>query len=380
MQEVMHLEGFKDMILNRISIVNFKNIKAADLELSPKMNCFIGLNGAGKTNFLDAVYYLSFCHGVSGSPDSQLIKHDEDFFMLEGNYDSSDEVQDVISCAMKKGRKKHFKRNGKDYRKLSQHIGLIPLILISPSDISLVIGGGEERRKFMDVAISQYDHTYLSALMRYDKALQQRNALLRGEAEPDATLLDVLEDEMARQGNILFDKRDNFIERLIPVFQEIYQDISDCQEEISLKYVSHAREGDLLEILRSGRMRDRAVGHSLHGAHRDDLEMLIGGYPLKREGSQGQLKSFVLSLKLAQFDFLRQKSDGIMPLLLLDDIFDKLDVCRVERIVRLVSGRHFGQIFITDTNRDHLDGILRQGDGDYRIFLVDNGNIVEKSE
>jgi DNA replication and repair protein RecF len=376
----MHLEGFKDMILNRISIVNFKNIKAADLELSPKMNCFIGLNGAGKTNFLDAVYYLSFCHGVSGSPDSQLIKHDEDFFMLEGNYDSSDEVQDVISCAMKKGRKKHFKRNGKDYRKLSQHIGLIPLILISPSDISLVIGGGEERRKFMDVAISQYDHTYLSALMRYDKALQQRNALLRGEAEPDATLLDVLEDEMARQGNILFDKRDNFIERLIPVFQEIYQDISDCQEEISLKYVSHAREGDLLEILRSGRMRDRAVGHSLHGAHRDDLEMLIGGYPLKREGSQGQLKSFVLSLKLAQFDFLRQKSDGIMPLLLLDDIFDKLDVCRVERIVRLVSGRHFGQIFITDTNRDHLDGILRQGDGDYRIFLVDNGNIVEKSE
>ncbi len=376
----MHLEGFKDMILNRISIVNFKNIKAADLELSPKMNCFIGLNGAGKTNFLDAVYYLSFCHGVSGSPDSQLIKHDEDFFMLEGNYDSSDEVKDVISCAMKKGRKKHFKRNGKDYRKLSQHIGLIPLILISPSDISLVIGGGEERRKFMDVAISQYDHTYLSALMRYDKALQQRNALLRGEAEPDATLLDVLEDEMARQGNILFDKRDNFIERLIPVFQEIYQDISDCQEEISLKYVSHAREGDLLEILRSGRMRDRAVGHSLHGAHRDDLEMLIGGYPLKREGSQGQLKSFVLSLKLAQFDFLRQKSDGIMPLLLLDDIFDKLDVCRVERIVRLVSGRHFGQIFITDTNRDHLDGILRQGDGDYRIFLVDNGNIVEKSE
>ena len=376
----MHLEGFKDMILNRISIVNFKNIKAADLELSPKMNCFIGLNGAGKTNFLDAVYYLSFCHGVSGSPDSQLIKHDEDFFMLEGNYDSSDEVKDVISCAMKKGRKKHFKRNGKDYRKLSQHIGLIPLILISPSDISLVIGGGEERRKFMDVAISQYDHTYLSALMRYDKALQQRNALLRGEAEPDATLLDVLEDEMARQGNILFDKRDNFIERLIPVFQEIYQDISDCQEEISLKYVSHAREGDLLEILRSGRMRDRAVGHSLHGAHRDDLEMLIGGYPLKREGSQGQLKSFVLSLKLAQFDFLRQKSDGIMPLLLLDDIFDKLDVCRVERIVRLVSGRHFGQIFITDTNRDHLDGILRQGDGDYRIFLVDNGNIVEKNE
>jgi DNA replication and repair protein RecF len=376
----MYLEGFKDMILNRISIVNFKNIKTADLELSPKMNCFLGLNGAGKTNFLDAVYYLSFCHGVSGSPDSQLILHGEDFFMLEGYYGSSDETQNVISCAMRKGRKKHFKRDGKDYRKLSQHIGLIPLILISPSDISLVIGGGEERRKFMDVAISQYDHTYLNALMRYDKALLQRNVLLRGEAEPDATLLDVLENEMALQGNILFAKRNDFIQRLIPVFQEIYQDISDQQEEISLRYVSHAIGGNLLEIIRSGRTRDRAVGHSLHGAHRDDLEMLIGGYPLKREGSQGQLKSFVLSLKLAQFDFLRQRSNGSMPLLLLDDIFDKLDVCRVERIVHLVSGQHFGQIFITDTNRDHLDGILKQGDGNYRIFLVNNGKIIEKGE
>lgn len=363
------------MTLNRISIVNFKNIAAVDLDLSPKMNCFIGLNGAGKTNFLDAVYYLSFCHSISGTPDVQLVEHDKDFFMIEGKYGSDDDAQEVISCSVKKGHKKHFKRNGKDYKRLSQHIGLIPLILISPSDISFVIGGGEERRKFMDVAISQYDHTYLDALLRYNKALQQRNASLKGESEPDAMLMDILEEEMAQQGNILFEKRQDFIQALIPVFQRIYCDISNQQEEVSLRYLSHASEGNLLELLRSGRDKDRIVGHSLHGIHRDDLEMLIGGYPLKREGSQGQLKSFVLSLKLAQFDFLRHRTNESMPLLLLDDIFDKLDAFRVKKIVQLVSGNHFGQIFITDTNRDHLDSILRQVDGDYRIFSVKDGEI-----
>ncbi|MCH3994055.1 MAG: DNA replication/repair protein RecF [Prevotella sp.] len=366
------------MTLNRISIVNFKNIAAVDLDLSPKMNCFIGLNGAGKTNFLDAVYYLSFCHSISGTPDVQLVEHDKDFFMIEGKYGSDDDAHEVISCSVKKGHKKHFKRNGKDYKRLSQHIGLIPLILISPSDISFVIGGGEERRKFMDVAISQYDHTYLDALLRYNKALQQRNASLKGESEPDAMLMDILEEEMAQQGNILFEKRQDFIQALIPVFQRIYCDISNQQEEVSLRYLSHASEGNLLELLRSGRDKDRIVGHSLHGIHRDDLEMLIGGYPLKREGSQGQLKSFVLSLKLAQFDFLRHRTNESMPLLLLDDIFDKLDAFRVKKIVQLVSGNHFGQIFITDTNRDHLDSILRQVDGDYRIFSVKDGEISER--
>jgi DNA replication and repair protein RecF len=208
--------------------------------------------------------------------------------------------------------------------------------------------------------------------------LQQRNASLKGESEPDAMLMDILEEEMAQQGNILFEKRQNFIQALIPVFQRIYCDISNQQEEVSLRYLSHASEGNLLELLRSGRDKDRIVGHSLHGIHRDDLEMLIGGYPLKREGSQGQLKSFVLSLKLAQFDFLRHRTNESMPLLLLDDIFDKLDAFRVKKIVQLVSGNHFGQIFITDTNRDHLDSILRQVDGDYRIFSVKDGEISER--
>lgn len=361
------------MILKNISIINFKNIKSVNLDLSSKINCLIGHNGVGKTNFLDAIYYLSFCRSAYNPIDSQVITHDENFFMLEGNY--LNDLGDVenIYCGMKRGTKKHFKRNKKEYKKLSQHIGLIPLIFVSPSDISLIEGGSEERRRLMDVVISQYDHSYMEILVNYNKALQQRNALLKMEEEPDAALLDIWEQEMARNGEILYQKRNAFVEELIPVFQRIYQQISGNHELVKLRYVSHCQRGPLLEVIQRDRFKDRAVGYSLHGVHRDDLEMLIGDYQMKREGSQGQNKTFVLALKLAQFDFLRRTSSNTTPLLLLDDIFDKLDAQRVEAIVQLVSSENFGQIFITDTNRDHLDKILSKSDGDYKIFNVDAG-------
>lgn len=361
------------MILKNISIINFKNIKSVNLDLSSKINCLIGHNGVGKTNFLDAIYYLSFCRSAYNPIDSQVITHDENFFMLEGNY--LNDLGDVenIYCGMKRGTKKHFKRNKKEYKKLSQHIGLIPLIFVSPSDISLIEGGSEERRRLMDVVISQYDHSYMEVLANYNKALQQRNALLKMEEEPDAALLDIWEQEMARNGEILYQKRNAFVEELIPVFQRIYQQISGNHELVKLRYVSHCQRGPLLEVIQRDRFKDRAVGYSLHGVHRDDLEMLIGDYQMKREGSQGQNKTFVLALKLAQFDFLRRTSSSTTPLLLLDDIFDKLDAQRVEAIVQLVSTENFGQIFITDTNRDHLDKILSKSDGDYKIFNVDAG-------
>lgn len=361
------------MILKNISIINFKNIKSVNLDLSSKINCLIGHNGVGKTNFLDAIYYLSFCRSAYNPIDSQVITHDENFFMLEGNY--LNDLGDVenIYCGMKRGTKKHFKRNKKEYKKLSQHIGLIPLIFVSPSDISLIEGGSEERRRLMDVVISQYDHSYMEVLANYNKALQQRNALLKMEEEPDAALLDIWEQEMARNGEILYQKRNAFVEELIPVFQRIYQQISGNHELVKLRYVSHCQRGPLLEVIQRDRFKDRAVGYSLHGVHRDDLEMLIGDYQMKREGSQGQNKTFVLALKLAQFDFLRRTSSSTTPLLLLDDIFDKLDAQRVEAIVQLVSSENFGQIFITDTNRDHLDKILSKSDGDYKIFTVDAG-------
>ena len=363
------------MILENISIINYKNIKGVNLDLSPKINCLIGHNGVGKTNFLDAMYYLSFCRSANNPIDSQIIMHDENFFMLEGNYRTEQGDRENIYCVMKRGTKKHFKRNKKEYKRLSQHIGLVPLIYVSPSDSSLIEGGSEERRRLMDVVISQYDHSYIELLSNYNKALQQRNALLKMEEEPDSSLLDIWEQEMARNGELLFQKRLAFVDELVPVFQQIYQQISGQREIVSLRYISHCQRGPLLDVIQRDRFKDRAVGYSLHGVHRDDLEMLIGDFQMKREGSQGQNKTFVLALKLAQFDFLRRTSSTTTPLLLLDDIFDKLDAQRVESIVQLVSGDNFGQIFITDTNRDHLDKILSKSDGEYKIFTVEGGDI-----
>lgn len=363
------------MILENISIINYKNIKGVNLDLSPKINCLIGHNGVGKTNFLDAIYYLSFCRSANNPIDSQIIMHDENFFMLEGNYRTEQGDIENIYCGMKRGTKKHFKRNKKEYKRLSQHIGLVPLIYVSPSDSSLIEGGSEERRRLMDVVISQYDHSYIELLSNYNKALQQRNALLKMEEEPDSSLLDIWEQEMARNGELLFQKRLAFVDELVPVFQQIYQQISGQREIVSFRYISHCQRGPLLDVIQRDRFKDRAVGYSLHGVHRDDLEMLIGDFQMKREGSQGQNKTFVLALKLAQFDFLRRTSSTTTPLLLLDDIFDKLDAQRVESIVQLVSGDNFGQIFITDTNRDHLDKILSKSDGEYKIFTVEGGDI-----
>ena len=345
---------FQLMILKKISILNFKNIREASLELSPNLNCFLGHNGEGKTNLLDAVYYLSFCRSGRRSSLPPAISVDQDFFVIDGIYENEDHDPISIYCGMKRGTKKHFKRDKKEYKRLSQHIGLIPLIFVSPADQTLIAGGSEERRRLMDVVISQYDNGYIEALNSYNKALQQRNALLKMDDEPDSALLDIWEQEMARHGICA---------------------VSDGHEEVSLRYVSHAQRGDLLDVIQRDRFKDRAVGYSLHGVHRDDLEMMLGGYQMKREGSQGQNKTFVLALKLAQFDFLRRTASQTTPLLLLDDIFDKLDAHRVEQIVKLVSGDGFGQIFITDTNRDHLDQILRSVSYDYKLFDVERGEI-----
>lgn len=361
------------MILRKLSILNYKNIQEATLELSPKINCFIGRNGMGKTNVLDAVYYLSFCRSASNPIDSAVIRHDEPFCMIEGIYDPTPLV---ISCGIKRGQKKHFKRNKKEYKRLSEHIGLIPLVVVSPSDTLLIDGVSEERRRLMDMVIAQYDHAYIDALSRYNNAHQQRNTLLKQEdQEPDPLLMDLWEEQMAEAGEALFKKRTAFVDELEPVFQDYYQRISGGQEQVGLQYTSHCQRGPLLEVIRRDRMKDRAVGYSLHGVHRDDLLFTLDGHPMKREGSQGQHKTYVIALKLAQFEFLKRTASQTTPLLLLDDIFDKLDAQRVEQIVKLVSGERFGQIFITDTNRDHLDAILASMKSDNRIFFVEKGAI-----
>ena len=366
------------MQLDKLSIINYKNIQAATLDLSPKLNCFIGHNGEGKTNLLDAVYYLSFCKSAFNPKDSEVMRHEADYFVLEGDYSTDAGEHEQVYCGMKRGTKKHFKRNKKEYRRLSQHIGLVPLIFVSPADATLIEGGSEERRKLMDVVISQYDTPYIESLSRYNKALQQRNSLLKQEEEPDSTLLELLEMQMAEHGEVVYRKRAAFVEELMPVFQRIYQTICSDREQVSLEYVSHCQRGNLLDIIQRDRAKDRIMGYSLHGTHKDDLVMKLGGYPMKREGSQGQNKTYVLALKLAQFDFLRRTAGNNTPLLLLDDIFDKLDSSRVEQIVRLVSGDDFGQIFITDTNRDHLDKILQGSGFSYKLFSVEGGEINER--
>ena len=373
------VKGIFAMILKKISILNYKNIQVADLTFSPKLNCLIGHNGEGKTNLLDAVYYLSFCRSAFNPIDSQVITHDRDFFVLDGLYLNDMGDDERIYCGMKRGTRKRFKRNQKEYKRLSQHIGLIPLIFVSPADTALIDGGSDGRRRFLDMVISQLDHSYIELLSRYNKALTQRNALLKAEQEPDGALMEILEQEMATQGEAIYAKRDAFVREFIPVFQTIYDHVSGCHETVSLQYVSHAQRGPLLDVIQRDRHKDRAVGYSLHGVHRDDLEMMIGGYQLKREGSQGQNKTYVLALKLAQFDFLKRTASSTTPLLLLDDIFDKLDAGRVERIVNMVAGDAYGQIFITDTNRDHLDSILSRHSFDYKLFEVVHGEISERS-
>ena len=363
------------MFLRQLSILNYKNISDASLGFSSKINCFIGDNGEGKTNVLDAIHFLSLAKSATTSMDSQAIMHGQDLMALEGNYEHEDGTPECIHCGLKRGQKKVLRRGKKAYRRLAEHIGLIPIVTVSPADQWLIAGGSEERRHFLDIVISQYNHTYLDALVRYNKALQQRNTLLKQEEEPDNELMALLEEEMARVGTYIYEERKRYVELFIPTFQSFYSLISQEKEQVSLTYSSHGERGDLLEVIRRDRAKDRAVGYSLHGTHRDDLQMMLGGFPIKREGSQGQNKTFLIALKLAQFDFLKQTGSHTSPLLLLDDIFDKLDATRVQQIIKLVSGDHFGQIFLTDTNREHLDHILSTTTSSYRLFQVKGGNI-----
>ena len=367
------------MILKRISILNYKNLEQVELSFSPKLNCFFGQNGMGKTNLLDAVYFLSFCKSAGNPIDSQNICHDADFFVIQGFYEAADGTPEEIYCGMKRRQKKQFKRNKKEYTRLSDHIGFLPLVMVSPADSELIAGGSDERRRFMDVVISQCDKEYLDALIRYNKALVQRNTLLKSEQPVEEELFLVWEEMMAQAGEVVFRKREAFIREFIPIFQSFYSFISQDREKVGLSYDSHARDASLLEVLKESRARDQIMGYSLRGVHKDELNMLLGGFPIKREGSQGQNKTYLVALKLAQFDFLKRTGTTV-PLLLLDDIFDKLDASRVEQIIKLVAGDSFGQIFITDTNREHLDRILHKVGSDYKMFRVEQGTVAEMKE
>ena len=364
------------MYLQQLSVINFKNYAQAELSLSEGVNAFMGNNGAGKTNLLDAIHYLSLCKSYFNPIDSQQIKQGADFFIITGSF-NRDEKQEAIACSVKRNQKKQFKRNKKDYQRLADHIGLLPLVMISPYDISIIIEGSEERRKFIDNVISQTDNQYLDELIAYNKVLINRNALLKTIASTgryDPGLLEVLDEQLVASGTRIFEKRKAFMEEFTTIFNQHYQFISGDAELVSLMYESQLLQGDLAGLLKKSIEKDRALERTTSGIHRDDLQFSIHGMPMKKFGSQGQQKSFLIALKLAQYSFLTQKK-GFKPLLLLDDIFDKLDDLRVTKLMQMVSNNNFGQVFITDTSTSWVGNIFKDINVPVKLFTVKEGEI-----
>lgn len=362
------------MIIEELHIVNFKSIAAADCRFSPKVNCFVGNNGMGKTNLLDALHFLSFCRSHLSVPDNMVVRRGEDMAILQGLYRDEQDDPSELLLSIRPGKHKVLRRNKKEYDRLSDHIGRFPLVIVSPQDYQLILGGSDERRRFMDQQLSQQDPQYLSALIQYNRHLQQRNMMLK-QYQRDGALMEVLELQMGRYAGEIYRKRRHFIDDFVPVFNELYADISGSAEEVTLSYRSQLSEGvPLEELLLHSREKDYLLGYSSCGIHKDELEMLLGGVLIRKIGSEGQNKTFLISMKLAQFRHQQLHADET-PILLLDDIFDKLDASRVERIIRLVGGDAFGQIFITDTNRKYLDEIIAAWSTDYRLFGIDYGEI-----
>ncbi len=369
------------MILTELELTNFKNIEHAKLMLSPKFNCLLGDNGMGKSNLLDAIYFLSFCKSFTGAPDQLIIARGEDFAILRGEYlrnahregVAAEPISEQVQIGLQRGRRKSLKVGGKEYKRLSEHIGRYPLVLISPADMDLVTGSGEERRRLMDMVISQTDPRYLDALIRYGQALEQRNSMLRNEIE-DPNLYLAIEYAMDSAAAYICDVRRRWVDEMSVIFQKYYAAIAGADERPSLSYKSHMQEPgtSLMALFNERRTRDAALKYTTAGPHRDDIEMLLSEMPVKRSASQGQAKTYTIALRLAQYEYLKQAT-GLAPMLLLDDIFDKLDATRVESIMQLVGSDTFGQIFITDTNRKNLDEILARATGNYAMWFVKNG-------
>lgn len=364
------------MILEKLSLLNFKNYTEAQLSFSEKFNCFVGNNGVGKTNILDAIHYISFCKSYFNSIDSQNIQHDLPFFAIQAWINKND-VIDEIYCAIKRGHKKQFKRNKKEYERLSEHIGLYPLVMISPSDSELILDGSEVRRKFIDSIISQYDKHYLETLIAYNHALQQRNALLKYFYESrtfDALSLEIWDDKLSSFGEIIISKRASFLDEFTPLFNKNYAFISGNNELASVDYLASTKGKPFKEVLQYNLDRDKIAHITTSGPHKDDLEFKLLNTSLKKFASQGQQKSYLLALKLAQFEFIKDKTNT-KPLLLLDDVYDKLDEHRFTKLIELVSSDNFGQVFITDTHLERMNRLFLKSNTRHSIFIVENGNV-----
>ena len=361
----------KNVILKKLSLLNYKNIAENSFEFESKINAIVGKNGIGKTTILDAIYHLAVGKSYFNPLSTQNIKHGEEFFVIDGIFEKENRTEQII-CSYKKAQKKILKRNGKIYEKFSEHIGLIPIVIISPSDTDLIIEGSETRRKFIDNVISTFDTSYLNTLINYQKTLQQRNALLKYFALNqvfDADNLNIYNEQLSEFGHLIFTKRKDFLEKFIPVFQELYEVISENAEKVTIEYESQLYDDNLETLLIQNLQKDRITQYTTCGIHKDDVIFNIAGFPVKKFGSQGQQKSFLIALKLAQFDFIK-KHTKTLPILLFDDIFDKLDAFRVQQIVNMVNNDVFGQIFISDTHPERTENIIKQTHKSYKIFNI----------
>ena len=359
------------MLLRQLSLINYKNFESKELTFDAKINCIVGDNGIGKTNILDAIYHLSFGKSYFNPVSSQNIRHGSDFFVIDGTFEKEGREEKIV-CSLKKNNKKIIKRNGKAYDRFADHIGLLPLVIISPADRDLIIEGSDTRRKFIDGVISQSDKSYLQNLINYNKVVSQRNALLKYFAANrtfNKDTLAVYNEQMSTYGTEIFKKRTLFLEAFIPIFQEQYKSITGNTEDVSLSYDSKLKDYDLITLLNNNLDKDRALQYTSVGVHKDDLSFEISNHPIKKFGSQGQQKSFLIALKFAQFHFMKSQS-GTTPILILDDIFDKLDEHRVSHIITLVNDENFGQIFISDTHADRTESVVKKIHQSYKIFKL----------
>ena len=366
------------MHLKSLNITNFKNYTELVVDFSPNINCFAGNNGVGKTNLLDAIHYLSFCKSYVQNADMQNIRHNEDFFAIHGTFEKNNQT-DTVSCIQKRGTRKIMRLNQKEHERFSEHIGLFPVVMISPYDSDLINDGSDVRRKFMDIVISQFDKFYLEQLIAYNQTLEQRNKMLKSD-HFDKTLCEIFDQKLVQYGTKIFEFRTNFLKQFSTLFQHYFDIISKNSERVEIRYNSQLNDSlPFLEQLKTHQQKDRLLQYTSVGIHKDDLVLLIDDFPVKKFGSQGQQKSFTLAMRLAQLEFTK-KQNGFSPILLLDDIFDKLDHIRILQLFELVGKGEFGQVFITDTDARRLERILNEQNIAFKLFDIADHNIVNHVE
>ena len=360
------------MRLKKLLLINFKNLPQAEITLADGINCFVGDNGAGKTNILDAVHYLSMSKSAFTMTDGQSVHHGEEFFVTEGSYLTDTGAMELVNCSFSRKGGKVLKRNGKEYERIADHVGGFPVVISSPRDTELIMDAAEERRRYLNSFISQLDRAYLVSMMRYNTVLAERNKFLKMSS--DEAMLQIYDMQLAEHGTRVYERRKEIIERMQPMVAEYYSTLSEDREQVEMVYRSELEQMPLTEVLLRNRERDIVNQFTTAGVHRDDIIFRIGGYPLRKYGSQGQQKSFLIALKLAQYRLLAEAT-GEKPILLLDDLFDKLDLGRVEKLLTIVGGDDFGQILITDCNKLRLESTLERADKEYSLFMVEGGDV-----